>query len=190
MNEIQAIPTKYNGYQFRSRLEARWAVFFDALNIRYDYEHQGFDLAGTVMHSGERLPCEWLGPDDLWYLPDFYLPDYGCYVEIKPEPCVDGPPVRKAVALSMHKDIIVIFGTPGVGSYGVLAFQPFEAGEIYHLALGRKCDRLWLVNDSHQGPLNCKKCDSPKCGDKPTNAHAGLDRAYLDAREESFSKSK
>ena len=27
---IKAIPTEYKGYRFRSRLEARWAVFFDA----------------------------------------------------------------------------------------------------------------------------------------------------------------
>jgi hypothetical protein len=27
---IQAIETVYRGHRFRSRLEARWAVFFDA----------------------------------------------------------------------------------------------------------------------------------------------------------------
>lgn len=55
---IQAIPTHYNGYQFRSRLEARWAVFFGALNIEYQYEPEGFVL-----------------PDGTKYLPDFWLPD-------------------------------------------------------------------------------------------------------------------
>jgi hypothetical protein len=43
---MQAIETAYNGYRFRSRLEARWAVFFDALGIRYQYEKEGFDLDG------------------------------------------------------------------------------------------------------------------------------------------------
>jgi hypothetical protein len=32
---IVAIPTRYKGYHFRSRLEARWAVFFDALGIKW-----------------------------------------------------------------------------------------------------------------------------------------------------------
>ena len=32
--KIAAIETKYKGYRFRSRLEARWAVFFDALGIK------------------------------------------------------------------------------------------------------------------------------------------------------------
>lgn len=63
---MKPIETVYNGYRFRSRLEARWAVFFDALGIRYEYEAEGFDIGGE------------------WYLPDFYLPEYKLYVEIKP----------------------------------------------------------------------------------------------------------
>jgi hypothetical protein len=41
---IQAIETHYNGYRFRSRLEARWAVFFNALNLTWEYEPEGFEL--------------------------------------------------------------------------------------------------------------------------------------------------
>lgn len=52
---LRAIETKYNGYRFRSRLEARWAVFFDVLRIPYSYEAEGVDLDGE------------------WYLPDFKL---------------------------------------------------------------------------------------------------------------------
>ena len=36
--DIKPIETVYNGYRFRSRLEARWAVFFDAAGIEYEYE--------------------------------------------------------------------------------------------------------------------------------------------------------
>jgi hypothetical protein len=63
---IKAIETAYNGYLFRSRLEARWAVFFDAAGLLYQYEPQGFDL------------------DGLLYLPDFWFPELCCWVEIKP----------------------------------------------------------------------------------------------------------
>jgi hypothetical protein len=52
----RAIETSYNGYRFRSRLEARWAVFFHALGVKYKYESEGFDLGGV------------------YYLPDFWLP--------------------------------------------------------------------------------------------------------------------
>jgi hypothetical protein len=41
---IAAIPTVYNHVQFRSRLEARWAAFFDLAGIKWDYEP--FDLDG------------------------------------------------------------------------------------------------------------------------------------------------
>lgn len=64
---IKAIETSYKGYRFRSRLEARWAVFFDALGIKWEYEKEGFDLG-----------------DGLRYLPDFWIPEYKCWVEIKP----------------------------------------------------------------------------------------------------------
>ena len=41
MNEIKAIETVYYGYRFRSRLEARWAGFFDCLGMPYEYEQIG-----------------------------------------------------------------------------------------------------------------------------------------------------
>ena len=63
---MKAIETEYNGYRFRSRLEARWAVFFDAVGILYDYELEGFEF-----DSGMR------------YLPDFYLPELNMWVEVK-----------------------------------------------------------------------------------------------------------
>lgn len=79
------IETFYAGCRFRSRLEARWAVLFDSLGIRWDYEPEGFDL-------GE---CG-------YYLPDFFLhlppddrialkyPGAGYWVEIK-----GGEPTRE-----------------------------------------------------------------------------------------------
>lgn len=60
MGGIRSIPTEYNGYRFRSRLEARWAIFFDALGVDYEYEPEGFELP-----SGKR------------YLPDFRVRCYG-----------------------------------------------------------------------------------------------------------------
>lgn len=64
--EIKPIETIYNGYRFRSRLEARWAVFFDALGIKYEYEPEGFEMS-----------------DGTKYLPDFYLPNDNYYIEVK-----------------------------------------------------------------------------------------------------------
>jgi len=40
-NRIAAIETRYRGYRFRCRLEARWAVFFDAAGVEWSYEDEG-----------------------------------------------------------------------------------------------------------------------------------------------------
>jgi hypothetical protein len=43
---FHTIPTRYANTQFRSRLEARWARFFDLVGWRWEYEP--FDLAGWI----------------------------------------------------------------------------------------------------------------------------------------------
>lgn len=65
---IKAIETRYKGYNFRSRLEARYAVFFDALGLKWVYEKEGFDLGEYGL-----------------YLPDFWLPELKLWYEIKGE---------------------------------------------------------------------------------------------------------
>src|SRR6185312_12091628 len=73
MADLKAIQTVYKGFKFRSRLEARWAVFFDVAGIKWEYEKEGFDL------------------DGLWYLPDFWLPELNYWVEVKGRlPEIDG----------------------------------------------------------------------------------------------------
>jgi hypothetical protein len=64
MYEIKAIPTVYNGVRFRSRLEARWAAFFDLCGWKWDYEP--LDLEG--------------------WAPDFSLETPVCtvFIEVKP----------------------------------------------------------------------------------------------------------
>lgn len=58
---IKAITTEYAGCKFRSRQEARWAVFFDALGIEWEYEKEGFELP-----SGKYLPDFWLPKERKW----------------------------------------------------------------------------------------------------------------------------
>lgn len=72
---VKAIQTRYKGYHFRSRLEARWAVFFDALGIQWEYEPEGFE---------KRIDGELVR-----YLPDFWLPDSCTWVEVKGRPTIE-----------------------------------------------------------------------------------------------------
>ncbi len=62
---IKVIETLYHGIRFRSRLEARWAVFFDGLDIKYLYEPEGYNL------------------NNIYYLPDFWSYTLNAYIEVK-----------------------------------------------------------------------------------------------------------
>jgi hypothetical protein len=66
LSSLQPIETLYKGFRFRSRLEARWAVFFDRCGQPFEYEHEGYHLP-----SGS-------------YLPDFYFPQFAAFLEVKP----------------------------------------------------------------------------------------------------------
>jgi hypothetical protein len=44
MAAIQPRKTEYNGTVFRSRIEARWAIFFNALDVQWVYELQHYDF--------------------------------------------------------------------------------------------------------------------------------------------------
>jgi hypothetical protein len=66
ISSIPAVQTWYNGFFHRSRLEARWATFFKTMDIEYEYEIETYNL----YEAG-------------YYLPDFWLPHYRAWVEIK-----------------------------------------------------------------------------------------------------------
>jgi len=93
---IKAIETEYNGYRFRSRLEARWAVFFDTLGIKYQYEMEGYDTK------------------EGYYLPDFRLPKYNALIEIKPDhpKQAELSKIEDAALQSEHLPVL-IEGVPG-----------------------------------------------------------------------------
>lgn len=91
-----AIETRYAGCHFRSRIEARWAVAFDYLNIKWEYEPQGFSLPS--------------GP----YLPDFHLDlGDGFWWEVKGKP----PTEHEMQALF---DLVVETRQPGYIAWGAI----------------------------------------------------------------------
>jgi hypothetical protein len=98
---IRPIETRYRGHRFRSRLEARWAVFFDAAGIEWRYEAEGFNVNGT------------------YYLPDFWLPRLRTFIEVKPDDAtakdVAEVLTRLIAATDNYADVIV--GAPDDGSH-------------------------------------------------------------------------
>lgn len=122
--DVKAIETKYKGYRFRSRLEARWAVFFDALGVRWEYEPEGFELP-----SG-------------WYLPDFlltYADSYKVWAEVKPEGArLSELPELRDLCLATHQFVVLLAGTPGVQTH-------FEYHSIACLIENARC-LVWSKN--------------------------------------------
>lgn len=97
---LRAIPTEYRGVQFRSRLEARWARFFDNLAMTWFYEYEGYET-----ETG-------------FYLPDFWLPDVylrsaevkGIYLEVKPDDFGSTHDSLEEIGCKLHRGGILAAG--------------------------------------------------------------------------------
>ena len=102
---MRIIQTLYKHTYFRSRTEARWAVFFDCLQINWLYEEEGVILDGNV-----------------FYLPDFYLPVFenGMYVEVKGKFTDEEKKLCEKLCLESGKNILLAEGTPTIREYEYL----------------------------------------------------------------------
>lgn len=90
---MKAIETHYAGCRFRSRLEAKWCVFFQQMSIRWEYEPQGFTFDGRA------------------YLPDFLLPDTRTWIEVKGSENALGYDLMEAFALALPRgERVVLLG--------------------------------------------------------------------------------
>lgn len=76
---IEAIPSWYAGITFRSKLEADWAATLDEWHVPWAYEPETITL-----------------PSGANYIPDFWLPDHGIWLEVKG---TGVPRIEKAIEL-------------------------------------------------------------------------------------------
>ena len=175
---LRPIETAYKGYRFRSRLEARWAVFFDTLGLEYSYEPEGFALP-----SGN-------------YLPDFWLPDVnlrttaggpGLWVEIKPVETSDER--LEQLAVQSKIPVALVIGLPFIDDYGVVD----EHGSGHYEYSG---ERGW---DNCMVFIRCPACGRVKfefsegnymncenCGERDIEPSPLLSKAVLAARGARF----
>lgn len=143
---MKPIETDYHGVRFRSRLEARWAVFFDAMSIEWRYEDEGYELP-----SGR-------------YLPDFLLPACGTWIEVRGDvgrvdldelaikarelptkPIMEPGPRQK---IERGPQLMLLGPIPAdqlnQGDYGWLAFAPwFDGWCRYGFGTWHKNTRPW-----------------------------------------------
>lgn len=133
-DSFHAIETWYRGYRFRSRLEARWAVFFTEAGIPFEYETQGYAFDGQ------------------FYLPDFWLPVQNCWCEIKPaDPSAEESYKAERVGDGTGKRFYVLVGDPMPKS---------EVQTLHHLTPG--ADRHYLVSPEWDAGHLWAQCSSCK----------------------------
>lgn len=196
---IKAIPTKWKGITYRSRLEARWAVFFEEMKWRFMYEPEGY-----VVSENE---C---------YLPDFLLfthEDFPVFVEIKPTwPDNDIEKLRTFADRAPHSLLLAI-GFPGtvprgecdlVGGYNLTLLHGTDCEECrgecekpHVFACCRKCDSviLWFPPEDDEWVCGCctemplEPHTSEKCGDKTgTGIQTRIQKAFCQAINQRFGK--
>jgi hypothetical protein len=190
---VKAIETVYNGYRFRSRLEARWAVFFDILGIEYQYEVEGYDI------------------DGVWYLPDFWLPGQQAWVEIKPmlsdyESLDFSKP--KALSIAQENFVYVYEGEPypkrfscwiflggniEISDYLIFKSLDFKPPEFFRF-MHEHCSQEFFNENfdnvdsmTAKSPMACKFFDN--VGGNPEilkSYQMQLDKAYTAARQARF----
>lgn len=144
---LHALPTSHSGYLFRSRLESRWAVCLESLGVQYEYERQGYDL----------------GPAG-WYLPDFWLPDYGIYLEVKGvKPTIAERYRARILARDSRKSVYILSGDCWVNAailecvccdlvYERLAWDALmERNERKLWAVVRKCKSSFIKSAVEKG---------------------------------------
>ncbi len=119
---MKAIETFYRDHHFRSRLEAKYAVFFDSLGEKWEYEKEGYDL-----------------DDGDYYLPDFWLPRMKMFVEVKgQEP--DEREIRVARKLNFYTlhPVLICWGLP-CENYGFL----FDFDSLYNGGSALELNAQW-----------------------------------------------
>lgn len=128
MSRHIAIPTTYKGLQLRSRLEAKWACFFDKLEWPWSYEP--FDLDGWT-------------PDFLIAPP--FLQGYQTLVEVKPlgvqwwgnmpEPPDEAPKIRAEIDRARTPDCpyfaMIVGINPKIAYFRGAGGWRFAGGALY-----------------------------------------------------------
>lgn len=170
---MKAIPTYYNGVSFRSRLEARWAAFFDLAGWRWKYE-----------------------PNEL----DFYIPDFviigrrPLLVEVKPDSTHRGlARYRDKVDQSgwQGESLIVgdlpiaefpvgLYASPGLMRESLIDDDGNDLGHGWDSAEFMDCPHCGLLSVTHSsGWYGCRLCDG--VDGRPVRDELRIERLWREA---------
>jgi hypothetical protein len=169
---MKAIDTVYNGYKFRSRLEARWAVFFDEVGIIWEYEKEGYDLG-----------------DGVYYLPDFWLPQLDIFVEVKGSRLSNEDTTKvERLAEQSNKRVAVVGSIPDENVFDnydqTYLGQMFARDWYDELYFFCRCPKCRSFGYEFEGRIRQCGCDS-RDGEELSDIHQ-FDKAYTKARQARF----
>ena len=173
LNDGNGSPAKFSlptvgprGIKFRSRMESRWAQWFEDHNVIWEYEAEGFTFMGVR------------------YLPDFWLPEIKTFIEVKGilDP-VDEIKLQllaehmtpKGIATAVVHDVRpaaqVVLVTPTLTYYIPADCEEYQPPPLEDIAAGKyqmtvaeaqwgecvDCGRWYVVEVA--GSWNCSYCD-------------------------------
>ena len=131
---MSSIDTEYKGYLFRSRLEAKWAIFLDMLGEDWEHEAESFNVGGGFQ-----------------YLPDFRVRNL--WLEVKPKEPLSEREYQKIIRFTEsrpeYETLIICDGTPEERAYtDVRLFLSSDEdhsleGLNKHISRNRKDDEGW-----------------------------------------------
>lgn len=170
---VREIP--FDGYVFRSKAEAKWYKLFKELGIECHYEPETFALP----FGGDRI---------VNYLPDFFLPEQDCYVEVKLSTRPTHEECVKAFGLAQDtgKDVFIVYeeiGKKRPNGYrydgGTGAFHPLQRLTQCPLCKAYAFTHLGMVGPSFM------KCGCA-CKELRNDQAADIQRAIKAVRAERF----
>lgn len=179
----KAIETIYpwpDGNRYRSRLEARWAVFFETLGIPYEYEKEGYDLSHLIGptfgwtdssapgEDAEEIYQSWrvdVGRTSALYLPDFWLPHLNCWIEIKgQEPSRRESALADMLAFHTNSPLYLFYGEmrgpEGWNRVGPPAYKIYGGSGGDHPYFWCECGTCGFMGiefDARSDRLDCKE---------------------------------
>lgn len=128
------LQTTYKGVEYRSRTEARWAVFFDVLGVSFHYEPEKFTLS-----------------DRRWYIPDFYVDDWKAFIEVKPDnDKIVTEEAEKARLLSSDRsdlNVWIAMGTPHPTASPIIVLREWKPDVPVATILERPENKYRILED-------------------------------------------
>jgi hypothetical protein len=117
---VVGVPVIYEGVTYRSKVEARWAVFFDTLGIVHEYERSvrmppspGDPYSGYEIH------------------PDFWLSDSGVWAEVKSNEFSDEARDRvHDLVCETYRPCVMLIGTPKLKHYEIIESKEGGGTEV------------------------------------------------------------